>query len=215
VSSKELAPFALSLKQCERDLDEFKQLLASQLELREREDILPFFRSRPHLSAFIGALHIPVDRIDRLAHELDVFGHFRVDLAVGDSAERAYTLVEFEDASASSVFVKGHKYNDQWGARLEGGFSQLVDWFWTIADQRHTNDFARRFGGSDARFYGMLVVGRKQALPSTGAARMAWRSEHILLAGQKVTCITFDDLLDALESRIKYLRAITDAGDLT
>jgi hypothetical protein len=213
--SKDLKPFSLSLKQCEAQVGELRTHLAAHPELSEKDDVLPFFHMREHLSAFVGTLHIPVDRIDRLGFELDVFGHFRCDLAVGNSLERAYSLIEFEDARPSSIFGAGRKYHDEWGARLEHGFSQLVDWFWTINDQRQTGDFARRFGGSDARFYGVLVIGRRAFSQGVGDARLRWRSDHVSIAGNKITVITFDDLLDALEQRLKYLRAIADAGDLT
>ena len=160
-------------------------------------------------------MHIPVNKIDRLGHEMDVFGHFRCDVVVGNSTERAYSLIEFEDATEGSVFRKGPKYNDEWGPRLEHGFSQLVDWFWTIDDQRQTREFARRFGGNDAIFFGMLVVGRRKFLPESGADRLRWRTRNVLIGNQTITCITFDDLYDGLRDRLRHLREIADSGDLT
>ncbi|HUO11111.1 MAG TPA: Shedu anti-phage system protein SduA domain-containing protein [Phycisphaerae bacterium] len=190
-------------------------MLAATTELSEKTHILPFFRARPNLSAFAGTFNMPVERIDLLGHELDIFGHFRCDLAVGNSRERAFSLIEFEDARPSSVFAEGTKYHDEWGKRFEHGFSQLVDWFWTIDDQRHSNDFARRFGGSDARFFGMLVTGRRAFVDSVGQSRLRWRSDSVSIGGHKIAFVTFDDLLEALEAKLQYLRTIADAGDLT
>jgi hypothetical protein len=213
-TTKELRPFTPSLKCGEAELEDFRKLLKAKGPLSERKDILPFFRTHEHLAALVGSIHIPVNRIDRIGHELDIFSHFRCDLAVGNSAGRAYSLIEFEDASEPSVFRKGPKYNDEWGARLEHGFSQLVDWFWTIDDQRHTDDFRHRFGGSDAEFLGLLVVGRRQFLPPRGADRLRWRSSQVSIRGHKISCITFDDLYEGLKSHLDFLRSIADAGDL-
>ncbi len=50
-----LTPIDLDMGQVESDLSALEALLhPPQKELREREDILPFFKARPHLSAFLA-----------------------------------------------------------------------------------------------------------------------------------------------------------------
>src|SRR4051812_41598714 len=94
---KVLEKFAFSPLACRVELRDFEQLLQRD-ELSEGQDILPFFETHSHLSSLIGMLNRSIGRIDLLAHEYDIFGDFRSDLVVGDSARFAYTLVEFEDA---------------------------------------------------------------------------------------------------------------------
>jgi len=70
---------------CRSQLAEFQQLLQSKQSLSERDDILPFFRQRLHLSAFVASYHPQINRFDRVAFEYDLFGDFTADLVVGDS----------------------------------------------------------------------------------------------------------------------------------
>ncbi len=50
---KGLDSFTLDLKQCLYELDDLEKLLNSNNELKENQDVLPFFKQRLHLSAFI------------------------------------------------------------------------------------------------------------------------------------------------------------------
>lgn len=87
------------------------------------------------------------------------------DLVVGDSVTHTYTFIEFEDAQASSVFVKhGGKATREWSPRFLREFSQLVDWFCKLDDQRDTGDFETRFGKRSIDITGLLVVGRLRDL---------------------------------------------------
>lgn len=212
--NKDLQPFTLSLAQCERDLEEFKSLLDTNAELSESKDILPFFHDHPHLAALAGTWNTQIHQIDRLCSEYDLFGNFRSDWAVGDWESRTYTLIEFEDARPNSVFGGGQKYHEEWGRRFEHGFSQLVDWFWTLDHHRNVPDFTRRFGTGNIQFCGMLVVGRRQFLQDHQVERLRWRLDRVLINNHKITCITFDELNDFLCKRIKYVRNIADRGDL-
>lgn len=56
--------------QCLAELNEFAQLLTSRSELSEREHILPFFRTRRHLSALLGSYSPDIITFDRLAYEI-------------------------------------------------------------------------------------------------------------------------------------------------
>ena len=135
--------FRFDLKRCRTELDEFKKLLDNHPTLDERRDILPFFREREHLSAFIGSYFAPsIENSDRLAFEYSLFGDFFCDLVVGDSARGVYCFVEFEDATPTSIFEsRGQKATLEWSSRFERGFSQIVDWFWKLDDMRGTIEF--------------------------------------------------------------------------
>jgi len=208
--SKQLMPFELGLSQCERDLTDFLQLLDQHEDLSEGWNVLPFFRSHPHLAALAGTWNAQIHVPDRLAFELDLFGNFRCDLAVGEWETQTYTLVEFEDARPNSVFGGGLKYNEEWGRRFEHGFSQLVDWFWSLDANRGVPDLARRFGRGHPQFFGMLVVGRSRYLADHEMDRLRWRLEKVPTDNHKITCGTFDQLHGFLARRIRSLRMIAE-----
>ncbi len=116
---KTFSPHQLDIAKCQQELTELKNLLNSKTELDERNDVLPFFRTRSNLSSFISTYVNDIANPDRLAFELDLFGDFACDLAVGDSSSQTYLLVEFEDAKKNSLFKEGTKYAPDWSQRLE------------------------------------------------------------------------------------------------
>lgn len=205
---KALTDFNLSLPASRTQLQAFKQLLDATPELSEGNDVLPFFEANDHLSALVGMLNPNIHRIDRLGHEYDLFGDFRCDLVVGDVRTPAYTLVEFEDARQDSIFRAGTKYTHEWAPRFEHGYSQLVDWFWKIADLERTGVFAHRFGGSDASFSGMLVIGRRSFVTGRERQRLRWRSSRVVVDSNVVRCLTFDDLYDELDALLTTFKGV-------
>ncbi|MFB2938535.1 Shedu anti-phage system protein SduA domain-containing protein [Aerosakkonemataceae cyanobacterium BLCC-F154] len=124
---KTFLPFEFDVRLCIEQLTEFQQLLARRRNLSEREEILPFFRNRPHLSAFVGTYHPKINRYDRIAFEYDLFGDFASDLVIGDYSNNAYCFVEFEAAESDSIFrSKSSKITPEWSPRFEQGLSQLI-----------------------------------------------------------------------------------------
>ena len=96
---KTLDAIAWNPRLARQELKEFRLLLESKSALKEREDILPFFRGHRHLAAFLGSYNGHVNRYDRIAFELDLFGSFNVDLVVGDSRSKSFCFIEFEEAT--------------------------------------------------------------------------------------------------------------------
>ncbi len=92
------APITLDTAVLSDNLTELETLLSSEAPLKERDQVIPFFRARPHLCAALGYANNTVELPDRWANELDLFGDFACDLAAGDSEANAYTLIEIEDA---------------------------------------------------------------------------------------------------------------------
>jgi hypothetical protein len=200
---KTLEKFSISLAQCKKDLDQFKKLLDGKSSLSERDDVLPFFKSHKHLAAMIGSYNPKINGFDRLATDFSLFGDFSCDLAIGDSASNNFCFVEFEDASPSSVFTKKRgRSTPEWSGRFDHGFSQILDWFAILEDQKRTAQFKAKFEADVIQYVGLLVIGRRQYLDNTQYERMRWRSEHVLVGSRQVNCITFDELYQTLALKV-------------
>lgn len=190
------------LPECRREVDDLGALLAEREELSEAADVLPFFADRKALSAAIGLLNPLLPRPDRLAHEYDLFGDFRCDLAVGQEGVGQFCLVEFEDARRASVF-SGPKGTPDWARRFEHGMSQVIDWFWKLEDERGSTEFQNRFGYGEAGFVGILVIGRRAFLDRKGEARLRWRRESVTVGRHgSVLCLTYDELHSVLDQKL-------------
>lgn len=200
---KEFIHHSLLIQECVKELEKFEALLASKVELKERDEILPFFKENRHLAAFLGTYIPDIANPDRVANEYDIFGDFACDLAVGDSKSETFLLVEFEDAKPESLFIKnGAKATPEWAPRLEHGFSQVLDWFWKLSDMEKSDDYENRFGARHVAIHGLVVVGREQSLQSREKARLKWRQDHTIVHSKKVSVITFDQLARDLKYRL-------------
>lgn len=192
---------------CQDELTEFKTLLDTQQDLQEQQDILPFFKTHYHLSAFIGSYIPDILDFDLLSFEYSLFGDFTSDLVIGDSSTACYCFVEFENASSTSIFERsGKKSTLDWSNRFEHGFSQIVDWFYKLDDMEGSKEFMSRFGADYIKYYGMLILGRKQYLHYKEQMRLKWRIDKVLIDSQKVICLTFDDLYEDLNKRLNIYK---------
>ncbi len=198
-----LEPLAFSYDQCFKEAQELKAFLGSHGSLKERDEILPFFKARKHLSAFLAVNNSQAIQYDRVAHEYPLFGDFTCDLVAGDWSKRAYVFVEFENAEPESVFVKKkHKNTPEWSHRYEHGFSQILDWFYKLDTQRQAADFEERFGDRIVHVSGLLVVGRGQDFGPRERERLHWRHQHIAVNGKQIHSMTFDDLCEDTLARL-------------
>lgn len=189
---------------CRQQLDEFRVLLDDSEELQEQTDLLPFFRERTHLSAFMASYHPDVCRYDRFASEYPLFGDFVCDFVIGDSERAAYCFVEFEDATPTSVFrPRSSRAVPEWSPRFEHGFSQILDWFWKLDDMKATTDFEGRFASRIADYMGILIIGRDKGLDDINLQRrLQWRRDRVTIDSRKVHCRTFDQLYSDLDDRL-------------
>lgn len=204
---KKFIPLEFEPRVCRSQLAELQQLLQSKQSLSERDDILPFFRERHHLSAFVASYHPQINRFDRIAFEYDLFGDFTADLVVGDSVKKSYCFVEFENANSKSIFVaKSGKSSPEWSPRFEKGFSQIIDWFWKLDDLEKTDDFENRFNGRSIDYMGLLIIGRNEHLESREKKRLVWRQQNLIVNSKHIYCIIFDDLYDDLSFRLDKYR---------
>jgi hypothetical protein len=189
--------------ECRKQIDELGQWLRSAGPLDERRHILPFFRARPRLSAWLGSFHPDITAPDRVAFEYDLFGDFVCDLVVGDSRSNAYSFIEFEDAKPGGVFVKKpRKSSPEWSPRFDHGFSQIIDWFWKLDDMERTAEFEARFGGP-IEYNAILVIGRGLSFGNREDRRLSWRRRSVVVDNKHLNCLTYDQLHRALDLRLQ------------
>ncbi|MBB4952621.1 hypothetical protein H4S14_000663 [Agrobacterium vitis] len=206
---KTFESLAIDISILENDLNDFEALLKSGSHLKEREQILPFFKKKPHLCAAIGYLNGNIDLPDRWANELQLFGDFACDAASGDSEANAYTLIEFEDANEHSIFSKlaSGKTVKHWSPRFEHGFSQMVDWAWRLSTEGSgSSAFRRVFGDSDPVVHFILIIGRDADLTDDDKARLRWRANNVSFGQYRMSCFTFDAVLGSLRRRLSLAR---------
>jgi hypothetical protein len=194
---------------CQTQFSQFRTLLETKEELGEAADILPFFRDRGQLAVLLGMFNPRIGWADRIAYEFDVFGDFACDLAVGEWSNGSYCFIEFEDAQKDSIFKKrGEKATREWAPRFDRGFSQIIDWCHKLHDRTNSADFVSRFGQHSINFEAVLVIGRDQHIDAGERLRLDWRSNFVMVNSKKVHCMTFDQLLSQLSTRLSVLATV-------
>jgi len=187
---------------CRQQLLELKALLDSSADLGEAV-FHDFFEVRTHLRALVGPYNPSLASPDRLAWQYPIFGDFRCDFAIGDWARKAYTFVEFEDARPNSLFVKqGEKATRAWSSRFDGGYGQIIGWFYKLHAMTDTPDMEARLGKRAIRYTGVLIVGRDQHFQPGERLRLEWRREHVVVNSKHIVCVTYDELLEDLWFRL-------------
>ena len=212
---RRLKPIRINLAQLSAELGNLEAFLADNSALKKREQVLPFLRPRTQLLASLGWTSPETGRPDLYASELDLFGDFVCDAAVGDTVEGAYTLVEFEDAREASIFrrLEAGRSVKRWSPRFERGISQLVDWAWRIDTEGDSPALRRVFGAKPLSIHLLLVIGRRADLDADGLQRLKWRSHNTRLGPFSMSCRTFDDVLTVLRRRLVVLEAAPTGSD--
>ncbi|HEX5506539.1 MAG TPA: Shedu anti-phage system protein SduA domain-containing protein [Thermomicrobiales bacterium] len=190
-----LVPFTYDPQLGRQSLAQFAALL-QQPELRERADVLPFFRGHPHLAAPLGKFNPNLIAPDLLAYELSLLGRYTVDLVIGHRATGNFVLVEFEDGAADSIFHQSAgRTTPYWATRFERGYSQIIDWLNLVDNQQTTPEFLAIFDAASISVTTLLVIGRDHALTSYDRQRLEWRRNRVVVNGTRVLCLTYDELL--------------------
>jgi Domain of unknown function (DUF4263) len=201
---KSFEPFQIDRNLNKHQLELFEKLLTTQDDLSEDKDLRPFFNQNPHFTAAIAEIfHIDVNC---LAFEFDLWGDFRCDIAIGDSRSNTYCLVEIEDAKKDSIFKKQDKRGlAEFSARFEHGYSQIVDWYYKIDTLKgNTVTTQERFAQNNPKIYGILLIGRNSSFKDASQfARFEWRTKHVIVNSQTISCFTFDHLLERFKTRNK------------
>jgi len=206
---KSLDPIDFDYAECRGQVEELRTLLATNADLSEKDDILPFFQARRQLCTLFGMFNPRIGWADRFAKEFDIFGDFACDVAVGDWARRAYCFVEFEDANQGSVFEKrGAKATREWGRRFDHGYSQIIDWMHKLGGREVSSDNLARFGSYAITYEAVLVIGRDLHQDAAETQRLAWRSDKVSVDQKKVLCMTFDQLLSQFDTRMTFFEVV-------
>ena len=194
---------------CREELKALDDLLAQNETLSEKEDVLPFFRKRRHLSAHIGTYHGQLSQSNCVAYEFDVLGEFGADLVVGDNRSSDFVLIEFEDAQPDSIFKSKKRYRSHFARRLEKGFSQLVDWMWHLQDLSQTGKFEEVFGDRQPDFKPVLILGRSAFLneDEREQQRLDWRAQNVSISGKLVPILTYDQLAKDVGQSLQWYSA--------
>jgi len=191
-----------------KELNEFENLLKSKRDLGERKHIQPFFKKRKHLTAYIGTLYLNIEVATEICFEFDLGGDFKADILLGSKPKKQFCIVEFEPGEEDAIFKKQPKRkNPEWSARFEHAFSQIVDWFYSLEDQKNSAAFQNTFGAGEITFASLLVMGRTASLDDPRMRRLIWRTKKVLIDSNKVTCITFDDLHASLKAKFEFYSA--------
>lgn len=184
--------------ECKRQLSELQELLARDEELFESQTLKPFFQSRAQLCLFLG-IHCGIGIADRWATEFQIFGNFAADLVIGNFERKQYCAIELEEATENTVFhQRSSRATSDWGAKLEHGFGQLIDWFYSFDSYKNTPDFENIFGYGHIEFSGMLIAGRSHFVGAGDERRLRWRSGKVSINSHKIHCLTYDDLSESL-----------------
>jgi hypothetical protein len=189
--------------QCRKEWNQFKNLLETHSTLEERKQILPFFKDRIDLSLLMSGYIPAIKTADVFAHEYVIYGDFAADLVVGDRTAGKYLLIEFENANPEGIFKKkAKKATPDWAPRFEAAFSQLLDWLWKLEDMRSTAAFIHAFGHREAKFYGMIIVGKDMNLDPQETSRLTWRNDRVIVDSHTISCLSFDQLCEDLDFRL-------------
>jgi hypothetical protein len=201
---KQFKQITLDPKKCRVQIEEFGALLESKAALSEKDDIQPFFKNRPQVSAFIGSYMRDIGPATDYAFEYPFYGDFAADLVVGDKSGRRFCVIEFEAGRTDSIFkIPKGKSTTEWSQRFEHGFSQIVDWFALLDDLKKTDRFKKDFGHDHIRFSAMLIIGRDAGVTGYDRTRLEWRTEKVRVDSHPVECVTFDGLYEHMDRHLR------------
>lgn len=205
----DFASVKIDLTTVSKEIREFQALLETSSSLQESTDLLPFFRARPQLTAWLGTVNTDVVRPDAIAYEYPIFGRYQADILVGDTGRGRFALIELEDASADSIFEDRKRKSSYWSSRFFTGFSQLVDWLCEIRTQAKDLALQEEFGTMQPLLLPALVVGRDHFLSDRERHRFDWFRQNVLIDSASPSVSTYDELASDLDDRIQIAVSLT------
>jgi hypothetical protein len=188
-----------NLKQLKDSVNAFEIFLNSKAELEEKKDIQPFFNAHPALlPAMADLVGMSSMDIDELEFEFQLWHDFICDIGFGSSKTNTYCLIELEDAKKNSLFRTTPKNHPKFSDRFEGGISQIIDWFWKIDGlKNNATTIEHLFHAHNPTVKSILIIGRSHFLKSSSeTTRLKWRVEKTIVDSKKITCYTYDELLN-------------------
>lgn len=206
-----LSPIRIDFATAWGEFDSLRKWLQYRAWFAEAE-IVKELKDRPSLSCLLAYLEPGMRRPDRYRFELAIQGAFRADLVVGNAEQGKFVLIELEGAERHSLFgPRRTRQMRDWGRQIERGISQAVDWSWAKNDAQHTAIYKNSFGCERTSELYVVICGRDASMSPTERSRFGWRSDKMSIAGSRVLCLTYDDLLAYFEARLDEFR---DSRDL-
>lgn len=77
---------------------------------------------------------------------------------------------------------------------------------------KKSDAFAALFGARSITYKGILIIGRERDLLPGGRERLEWRRNNVVVASQKIECVTFDELAEDLQDRLEMFPLSSQAG---
>jgi hypothetical protein len=210
-----LLPYRFDINECDKQLRELQDFLTTNQEIKEggENGLQKFFSDRPNLILLLGYWHFGLEPAF-YKPEVNLFSNeFRADFVVADRQKKKFVFVEFEDATADSIFKLKSKNSDsantsyEWSSRYEHGLSQVIDWYYRMDDYERTNKFEEYFGHRQINYVGLLVIGRDKFIQQSGLMqRFRWRSSKTIINSKSLHCMTFDQLLEESMEKLSTLK---------
>lgn len=203
---KKLLPMAFSHTDAKKAVTKLQATFATGTIRKERDDILPLFRSNPQVS--MAAAKLLNFEASHYAEELDLIGNFAADFAVCDHRgdESTALLIECEAAKKNSAMRRnGKKANKDFGDGLLRGFGQVVDWMRCIDDLRRTAALANTMQSKldlNIKCFGLVLVGLDDDLDDDEKKRLQWLSAKLCIADSSVQIMTYTTFFRRLEGRL-------------
>lgn len=189
------------------ELDELKNLLSTQAEIKETY-LLGFFVVRPQLILLMGRV-VGLGGPSMYNNELPILGKYRADFVVSNNSHSEFAFIEFENATEGSIFTKTinkRTLAHSWSPRFEHGYSQVIDWYHHLRENDGTSNMLSEFGRRTIKSYGALIIGRNSSIGKSDCRhRFQKRIECSTIYDKHITCYTFDDLYEQMEIQYDIL----------
>ena len=197
----DFVPIAYDLTLAETELLSFKTWFAGKGYVGETE-IVNEIKARPQMACLLGSvLNIPAP--DLIKFELTMKGIFRTDLVLGNDSARAFALIEFEPAEATTLFKRGTGQYRYWGSLLEHGFGQVIDWAWVCDDHPNDTVLENSFGGKIARSAFAVIAGRDDGIVGPMEQRRFDHRRHLVaIGGHHAQIMTYDDMVRRMDESL-------------
>lgn len=187
------------------ELSSFKRWLAN-VTFVDETSIVDQIKSRRQMACLLAST-LGLEAPDLIKFELALKGMFRTDLVLGNASSRKFGLVEFEDAKEDSIFKNGTGQYRYWAARIEHGFSQIIDWAWVRQDHPSDSVLLNGFGGPIVTSSYAVICGRDASLrDDVERKRFAHRRASMKVEGHPALVMTYDEMVRAMEDSLAVLK---------
>lgn len=204
----DLVEFEFSFDTFLEEREALEDLLDTDEDLKEKDDLQDFFYNHPHVAASLGIYSPGISTPNRIGFECPIYEKYVADIVVGNYERGQYTLIELEDASSNSIFQDASRKTSKWSWRFYQGFSQLIDWKYVLEERTSKLTLQQDFGKMTPTFLPLLLVGRRTMLTQEESDRLDWHADRVVVASRPFLTVTFDDAVDYLWDQGDHLRHV-------